>query len=54
MNFEFLAPLDVEANGLHVDAWATDLEVVYDLNRLELEYTGSASQPRTMFCAIWP
>ena len=42
---QLLAPLDVVADGLHVDARPGDLEVVEDLDRLQLEQSGT-TEPR--------
>jgi len=43
-DLELLAPFDVVADGLHVDARPADLEFVHDLDGLELHEPG-ASQP---------
>ncbi len=43
-NGQLLAPLDVVADRLHVDAGSTDLEIVEDLHRLQLE-EAAAAQP---------
>ncbi len=41
-DLQLLAPLDVETDGLHVDARSVDLELVEDLNRLQLEHAPTA------------
>ncbi len=42
LELELLRPLDVVADGLHVDAGTRDLELVEDLHRLQLEHPAAA------------